>query len=75
MVLLKLAVLLLFVAIAFTSFRSVHLTPFLPMGMAGVSAAASSIFFSYIGIDAVSTAGAEVRNRGATCRWPSCCRW
>lgn len=62
MVLLKLAVLLMFVAIAFTSFRAEHLTPFLPMGMAGVSAAASSIFFSYIGIDAVSTAGEEVRN-------------
>lgn len=62
MVLLKLAVLVMFVAIAFTSFRSEHLTPFLPMGMAGVSAAASSIFFSYIGIDAVSTASEEVEN-------------
>lgn len=62
MVLLKLAVLVFFVAIAFTGFRSENLTPFMPMGIAGVGAAASSIFFSYIGIDAVSTAGEEVKN-------------
>lgn len=62
MVLLKLLVLVLFVAVAFTAFDSKNLTPFMPMGMAGVGAAASSIFFSYIGIDAVSTAGEEVRD-------------
>lgn len=62
MVLLKLAVLVLFMAIAFTSFNSSNLTPFMPLGIAGVGAAASSIFFSYIGIDAVSTAGEEVKN-------------
>jgi APA family basic amino acid/polyamine antiporter len=32
------------------------------MGIAGIGAAASSIFFSYIGLDAVSTAGEEVKN-------------
>src|SRR4051794_25198742 len=32
------------------------------MGAAGVSAAASSVFFSYIGFDAASTAGEEARN-------------
>jgi APA family basic amino acid/polyamine antiporter len=36
--------------------------PFMPMGMSGVGAAASSIFFSYIGIDAISTASEEVKN-------------
>jgi basic amino acid/polyamine antiporter, APA family len=58
----KLLVLLFFVVIAFTGFRSENLTPFAPMGVAGIGAAASSIFFSYIGIDAVSTAGDEVKN-------------
>lgn len=62
MVLTKLAVLVLFCAIAFTAFNSSNLEPFMPMGIAGVGAAASSIFFSYIGIDAVSTAGEEVVN-------------
>lgn len=62
MVLLKLAVLVFFIAIAITSFNSSNLTPFMPLGIAGVGAAASSIFFSYIGIDAVSTAGEEAKD-------------
>lgn len=62
MVMVKLAVLLLFVAIASTGFEAKHMEPFAPFGMAGVGVAASTIFFSYIGIDAVSTAGEEVKN-------------
>ena len=62
MVLLKIAVLVMFVLIGMTAFHHSHLHPFLPMGLAGVSSAASSIFFSYIGIDAISTASEEVRN-------------
>jgi APA family basic amino acid/polyamine antiporter len=58
----KLAVLALFVAIALAHFSVSHFHPFAPRGWAGVGSAASSIFFSYIGIDAVSTAGEEVRN-------------
>ncbi|MGY1856633.1 amino acid permease [Modestobacter sp. SYSU DS0290] len=62
MVAVKVAVLLLFVVIAFTGFDAGNLTPFAPLGAAGVSVAASSIFFSFIGLDAVSTAGEEVRD-------------
>jgi APA family basic amino acid/polyamine antiporter len=62
MVVIKVAILLLFAVIAFTGFDSGNLTPFAPMGVAGISAAASSIFFSFIGLDAVSTAGEEVRD-------------
>ena len=62
MVGIKLCVLVLFVAIALTGFRSGNLRPFAPMGFAGISNAASSIFFSYIGLDAVSTAGEEVKD-------------
>jgi APA family basic amino acid/polyamine antiporter len=58
----KLLVLALFVVIALAHFTPANLRPFAPMGMAGIGSAASSIFFSYIGIDAVSTAGEEVRN-------------
>jgi APA family basic amino acid/polyamine antiporter len=61
LVVLKLLVLLFFVVIAFSGFHAGNLTPFMPMGVAGFGAAASSIFFSYIGIDAVSTAGEEVK--------------
>lgn len=62
LVLVKLAVLLLFVVVAFTGFSTAHFRPFAPMGLGGVGSAASSIFFSYIGIDAVATAGDEVRD-------------
>jgi APA family basic amino acid/polyamine antiporter len=66
LVIVKLGVLALFAAIAFTAFKGEHLTPFTPHGWVGVGTAASTIFFSYIGIDAVSTAGDEVKDPGRT---------
>jgi APA family basic amino acid/polyamine antiporter len=39
-----------------------NFTPFMPLGFAGVSAAAASIFFAYVGFDAVSTAAEETKN-------------
>jgi basic amino acid/polyamine antiporter, APA family len=62
MVATKLLVLLFFVAIAFTAFDAENYTPFAPLGVSGVGIAAASIFFSFIGLDAVSTAGEEVHN-------------
>lgn len=62
LVVLKLGVLAMFIIIAFSAFNSENLTPFTPKGWLGVGAAAGTIFFSYIGIDAVSTAGEEVKN-------------
>jgi APA family basic amino acid/polyamine antiporter len=60
MVLVKVAVLLLFIALAFTAFTAGNLTPFSPNGFHGVTTAAAAIFFAYIGFDAVSTSGEEV---------------
>ncbi|GAA4861303.1 amino acid permease [Saccharopolyspora rosea] len=60
--LLKIAVLVFFVAVAFTGFHSGNLTPFAPSGLAGISVGASAVFFSFIGFDAASTAGEEARN-------------
>lgn len=62
MVLIKLGVLLMFVVIAFTAFEADRFDNFWAAGPAGVSAAAATIFFSFIGLDAVSTAGEEVRD-------------
>src|SRR5215218_7206614 len=62
MVIIKIAVLLFFVIIAFTAFSGENFTPFAPFGVAGIGVAASSIFFTFIGLDAVSTAGEEVHN-------------
>lgn len=61
MVFIKVAVLLLFAAIAFTAFQADNFGDFMPTGTAGVTAAAAVIFFTFIGLDAVSTAGDEVK--------------
>jgi amino acid transporter len=61
-VVIKLAVLLLFVVIAFTAFDADNFAQFAPLGVGGVGAAAGTVFFSFIGLDAVSTAGEEVRD-------------
>ena len=62
MVLIKLGVLILFAVIGFTAFDADHFSNFFGKGLAGVSAAAGTIFFSFIGLDAVATAGEEVKN-------------
>lgn len=62
LVLIKIAVLIFFIVIAFSAFTSSNFDPLLPMGTAGVSAAAARLFFSYIGFDAASTAGEEAKN-------------
>ena len=62
MVILKLSVLMLFVAIGLTAWSSDHFDGFWDAGPSGISAAAATIFFSFIGLDAVSTAGEEVRD-------------
>ncbi|MFF7248733.1 amino acid permease [Embleya sp. NPDC008237] len=62
MVFIKLITLVFFCAIAFTAFEAGNLSPFAPLGVAGISAGASQVFFSYIGFDAASTAGEEAKN-------------
>jgi APA family basic amino acid/polyamine antiporter len=64
MVALKVAILLFFVVIGITAFKSSNLHPFAPHGFSGVRSAASLIFFAYIGFDAVSTTGEEARKPG-----------
>jgi basic amino acid/polyamine antiporter, APA family len=62
MVMIKLGVLAFFVVIAVTGWDSDNLSDFAPAGLNGVTSAAGIIFFSFIGLDAVSTAGEEVKN-------------
>ncbi|MFD3946923.1 amino acid permease [Streptomyces sp. NPDC058579] len=62
MVFVKIAALVLFCAIGFMGFKSGNYADFMPLGMAGVSAAGASLFFSYIGFDAASTAGEEAKD-------------
>lgn len=69
MVLLKIGVILFFVAVGSTLVRPENwnnpaLGGFAPNGWAGISAGAAIIFFSYIGFDATSTAAEEAKNPG-----------
>ena len=61
-VMVKLAAILVFLAIGTPSVNPANWTPFMPFGFQGVGAAAAIVFFAYIGFDAVSTTAEEARN-------------
>lgn len=65
----KVTVILLFLAFAFQYINAENWVPFIPenegpgkFGWSGVMRAATIVFFSYIGFDAVSTAAGEAKN-------------
>lgn len=57
----KIVILIFFIVVAITAFDPTHFTPFAPKGVPGIAAAASTIFFAYIGFDAVTTASEETK--------------
>lgn len=71
LVVVKIATLSLFVAVALPHFNATHLEPFMPYGFGstpgpdgvqrGVMAAAAIIFFAFYGFDAISTAAEETK--------------
>ncbi len=62
LVAIKVAALTLFVVLAIPVINMENFTPFSPLGFGGISAAAASIFFAYVGFDAVSTAAEETKD-------------
>ncbi|WP_371644558.1 amino acid permease [Streptomyces mirabilis] len=62
MAVLKLVVLVAFCAIGFSAFKHGNLTPFSPAGLGGIGAGTTAAFFSYIGFDAITTAGEEAKD-------------
>jgi APA family basic amino acid/polyamine antiporter len=58
----KVLALTVFIALALPVMKSTNFEPFAPLGFSGISAAAASIFFAYVGFDAVSTAAEETKN-------------
>ena len=69
-VFLKVAVIVIFIAVGYRYINNANYTPFLPentgefghFGWSGVLRAAGQVFFAYIGFDAVSTAAQEARS-------------
>ncbi|MFB0874540.1 MULTISPECIES: amino acid permease [unclassified Sphingobium] len=62
LVAIKVAALSLFIVLSVPVMNMDGFTPFAPLGFSGISAAAASIFFAYVGFDAVSTAAEETKN-------------
>lgn len=62
MVFIKIGVLLLFAVIGLFGWNSNHFADFAPFGVAGITAGAGIIFFSFIGLDVIATAGDEAKN-------------
>lgn len=62
LVAIKITALTAFIILAVPVMKMEHFEPFAPLGMGGISAAAASIFFAYVGFDAVSTAAEETVN-------------
>ncbi len=62
MVALKLAVILLVIALGAFYVSPQNWTPFAPNGLSGVLKGVSAVFFAYIGFDAISTTAEECKN-------------
>ncbi len=62
LVVVKVGILLLFVAAGATRVAPTNWSPFLPLGAAGIASGAAIAFFSFLGFDAVSTAAEETRD-------------
>ncbi|WP_204991972.1 MULTISPECIES: amino acid permease [unclassified Sphingopyxis] len=62
LVAIKVTALTVFIILAVPVMNSEQFSPFAPTGFIGISMAAASIFFAYVGFDAVSTAAEETKN-------------
>ena len=61
MVVIKMVVVLLFIAVGFKHVTPANWHPFAPFGATGIMSAAAVVFFAFIGFDAVTSAAEEVK--------------
>ncbi|MCY8449712.1 amino acid permease [Bacillus spizizenii] len=61
-VLMKIGIILLFIIVGIGYVKPDNWSPFMPFGMKGVIVSAATVFFAYLGFDAVSNASEEVKN-------------
>lgn len=61
LVILKIAVVLLFIAVGIWHVKPANWVPFAPFGATGIFSAAALVFFAFIGFDAVTSAAEEVK--------------
>lgn len=66
-VLMKIGIILLFIIVGIGYVKPDNWSPFMPFGMKGVIVSAATVFFAYLGFDAVSNASEEVKNPQKTC--------
>lgn len=66
MVLIKIVVVMLFICVAIFYVKPANLSPVMPFGFSGVFAAAATVFFAFIGFDAVSSSTEETINPAKT---------
>lgn len=62
MVILKVGVVLLFIAVGVFHVEPANYQPFMPEGLNNVVLAAATVFFAYVGFDAVASAAEETKN-------------
>ncbi|MFA6002885.1 MAG: amino acid permease [Elusimicrobiota bacterium] len=62
MVIFKLVILAIFIGAGFYYFNPAHWVPFAPGGWKGIQVGAATVFFAYIGFDAVSTVAEETKD-------------
>jgi APA family basic amino acid/polyamine antiporter len=70
LVILKVAVVILFIVLGWSYINEANYTPYIPentgikgqFGWSGIAAGAATVFFAFIGFDAVSTAAQEAKN-------------